>query len=392
MKLAIAFTNLGPYHLARLRALGRRLTSDGDELVVHEMASAERKYPWSTSRFDEPFTLKTLFPSRAIEDVSSSACASAMTRALHQDGPDAVAVVGYSRPESMAALRWAERRVRPAILLSESQECDAPRVWWKEAVKRSRVRRFTSALVGGPRHRSYLARLGMPPHRVALGYNAIDHEGYARRAGELRRKGRESVPSREYFLSVSRFAPEKNLIRLIHAYALYRSDADPARAWDLVLCGGGPLGSEIDGLTTRLGLDDVVHRPGFLQEVALAPFYAFASGFVLPSRSEPWGLVANEAAASSLPLLVSDRCGCAETLVPDLPGETGWRFDPDDVEGMAGAMASLAGLDKGERDAIGRRAEVVASAWGAERFAAGMIEALAMAEGESARATLEAVR
>lgn len=392
MKLAIAFTNLGPYHLARLRALGRRLSADGDELVVHEMASAERKYPWSAARFDEPFSLKTLFPDRAIEDLGSSACASAMTRALDEDGPDAVAVVGYARPESMAALRWAERHDRPAILLSETQECDAPRVWWKEAVKRSRVRRFTSALVGGPRHRAYLARLGMPPRRVALGYNAVDHEGYAARAAGLRLEGRKAVPRRDYFLSVCRFAPEKNLIRLIQAYALYRSDADPDRAWDLVLCGGGPLEAEIDALTKRLGLGDVVHRPGFLQEAALAPFYAFAAGFVLASRSEPWGLVANEAAASRLPLLLSDRCGCAETLVPDPPGETGWRFDPEDVEGMAGALASLAGLDEAEREAIGLRAQVAASAWGVNRFAAGMIEALAIANGESARATLEVVR
>ena len=31
---------------------GRRLAAEGDALVVHEMASAERKYPWSADRFD----------------------------------------------------------------------------------------------------------------------------------------------------------------------------------------------------------------------------------------------------------------------------------------------------------------------------------------------------
>ena len=392
IKLAIAFTNFGPYHVARLRALGTRLVAGGDRLIAHEMASRERKYPWGVERGDEPFEWITLAPDRVIEDLSASECSSAMSRALDRDRPDAVAVTGYARPESMAALRWAEKHRRPAILLSESQECDSPRVWWKEAVKRLRVRRFASALVGGPRHRAYLAKLGMPSRRVALGYNAIDHQGYARRARELHAKGRDAVPSRNYFLSVSRFAPEKNLIRLIHAYALYRADAEPARAWDLVLCGGGPLEAEIDALIAGLGLRDVVHRPGFLQEIALSPFYAFASGFVLPSRSEPWGLVANEAAASGLPLLISDRCGCVETLVPEPPGETGWRFNPNDVEGMAGAMATLAGLDQDEREAIGRRTEAVASAWGADRFAAGMIEALAMAKTYPIRTRLEAAR
>ena len=391
-KIAIAFTNFGPYHLARLRALGRCLNAGGGRLVAHEMASRERKYPWGIERGDEPFAWATLAPGRAIEDVSASECASLMTAALDRDAPDAVAVVGYARPESMAALRWAERRGRPAILLSESQECDAPRTWWKEAVKRLRVRRFASALVGGPSHRAYLARLGMPPERIALGYDAIDHQGYAARARVLRGRGRAGVPGGDYFLSVSRFAPEKNLIRLIHAYAFYRADAEPEQAWSLALCGGGPLEAEIDALITHLGLRGVVARPGFLQEDALAPFYAFASGFVLPSRVEPWGLVANEAAASGLPLLVSDRCGCVETLVPEPAGSTGWRFDPDDVEGMAGAMAALAGLDVPEREAMGRNAEAVASGWGADRFASGMIEALAMAESGSASPVVEAVR
>jgi len=379
MDLAIAFTNFGPYHLARLRALGARLSDDGGRLIAHEMASCERKYPWGVARGAEPFDWITLFPDRAIEDISASECAQAMTSALDRDQPDAVAVTGYVRPESMAALRWAETHDRPAVLLSESQECDAPRTWWKEAIKRRRVRRFSSALVGGPRHRDYLMKLGMPADRVALGYNAVDHGAFRSLAETARSRGDRCLigTDRDYFLSVGRFAPEKNLIRLIHAFAAYRADAEPDRAWDLVLCGDGPMASEIDGLVRHLGLKAWVHRPGFLQGRELATLYAFASGFILPSRVEPWGLVANEAAACAVPLLISDRCGCAGTLVTD---RTGRRFDPDDVEAMASSMASLAGLPPEERAGIGREAEKTAAAWGPDRFASGMFEALASAQ------------
>lgn len=382
MRLAIAFTNFGPYHLARLRALGARLRADGDELIAHEMASVERKYPWSVDRGDEPFTWRTLFPDQAIEDVAPSLCTAAMLRMLDEDRPDVVAVVGYVRPESMAALSWAEKHGRPAILLSESQRIDSPRVWWKEVVKRRRVRRFSSALVGGSRHRAYLESLGMPKSRTALGYNAIDHNGYARRARELREtSGHQAIElPRPYFLAVSRFAPEKNLIRLLHAFALYRADANPANVWDLVLCGGGEMEDQVDSLATHLGVKTAVHRPGFLGESELAPYYAFASGFILPSQVEPWGLVANEAAASGLPLLISDCCGCVETLIPDNQEPTGRDFDPNDIEEIAGSMAWLAGLDADERKQMGRQAEIVASRWGADRFADGMIEAVELAE------------
>ena len=387
MKLAISFMNFGPYHLARLRSLGQRLSNLGGTLIAHEMGAKERKYPWTVERGAEPFTWRTLFPDQIIEDVPASACSAAMCQALDEDRPDAVAIVGYFRPESLAALAWAERHDRPAILLSESQKMDAPRVWWKEAIKGRRVRRFSAALVGGPRHRDYLESLGMPRTRIVLGYNAIDHEGHRERVLKIRKsqERQDECRSRPFFLSVSRFAPEKNLIQLLHAFALYRSDADPDQAWDLMLCGGGELEGQIDSLSVHLGIKSAVHRPGFLSEEQLAPFYESASGFILPSRVEPWGLVANEAAASGLPLLISDRCGCVETLVPDTSETTGRRFDPDDVESLAASMAWLASLDVTERRMIGQRAERVASEWGAARFAQGMLDAVERASGGPVR-------
>ena len=70
----------------------------------------------------------------------------------------------------MAAARWARTRGLPAILMSESQAIDRPHVWWKELIKRQRLRLFDAAIVGGPTHRDYLVQLGMPAcaHRAGL--------------------------------------------------------------------------------------------------------------------------------------------------------------------------------------------------------------------------------
>ena len=46
MIFAVCFTNLGPYHLARLRALAGRLREHGDGLIAYEVAATERTYPW----------------------------------------------------------------------------------------------------------------------------------------------------------------------------------------------------------------------------------------------------------------------------------------------------------------------------------------------------------
>jgi glycosyltransferase involved in cell wall biosynthesis len=381
MHVAVCFTNFGPYHLARLRALGHALERRGWRLSALEVAGRERRYPWRVDAGAEPFDWVTLFPGSELEELSAIDCRRALIEWANAARPDVFGIVGYSRPECMAALRWARARGRPAVLLSESQAIDKPRVWWREAIKSSRVRRFSSALVGGPRHRDYLRALGMPADRIALGYNAVDNDRIARLAQEVRNARRSGPPARPYFLAVNRFVPEKNLIALLRAYAAYRAAVGPGAAWDLALCGDGPLREPIDALVDSLGLEAHVHRPGFLQEAALVPWYADAGAFVHASLMEPWGLVVNEAAACGLPLVVSDRCGCVETLVPEGGMETssGYRFDPTDPNMLTDRLRMVTEATPNERRRMGERARAIVADWGPDRFATGMLEAIALA-------------
>jgi glycosyltransferase involved in cell wall biosynthesis len=124
------------------------------------------------------------------------------------------------------------------------------------------------------------------------------------------------------------------------------------------------------------GCAEAVCRPGFLQVAELPRWYAHAGAFILSSLSEPWGLVANEAAASGLPLLVSRRAGCAATLVPDPPGTTGVHLDPSDIDDLAGSLAHIASLSPERLAEMGRRAAEVVSHWGPARFADGVLDAI----------------
>jgi glycosyltransferase involved in cell wall biosynthesis len=381
LKLAVCFTNYGPYHLARLRALADGLARHGGRLIAYEMAGSERTWPWERREADERFRRVTLFPGQELESVSHAECRRAFTDVLDRDQPDALALAGYVRPESIAGARWARRSGRPAVLMSESQSIDRPHVWWKELIKRRRVGRFDAAIVGGPTHRDYLVELGMPAERIAFGYNAVDNAFFAEQARAARNapEGRAGLPASPYFLSVCRFAPEKNLIRLIEAFARYRRAAKTG-PWDMVLIGDGPQAEEIASSIAASGCAEAIHRPGFLQADRLPTWYAHASAFVLASGSEPWGLVANEAASAELPLLVSAQAGCAATLVPDSPSATGARFDPFETDDITAKLCWMAGLPDHERRSMGIRAAKVVDAWGPERFARGMLEAVGLAQ------------
>ncbi len=95
------------------------------------------------------------------------------------------------------------------------------------------------------------------------------------------------------------------------------------------------------------------------------------------STTEQWGLVVNEAMASGLPVLVSERCGCASDLVK--PGANGFTFDPCDVEALAGLMERVAAMPDEQRRAMGGVSQCIIARWGPERFAEGLMQAVEVA-------------
>ena len=74
------------------------------------------------------------------------------------------------------------------------------------------------------------------------------------------------------------------------------------------------------------------------------------TAFVHASASEQWGLVVNEAMAAGLPVIVSERCGCAPDLVRE--GVNGLTFDPCDVAELAGLMERVAAMADWQRAAM----------------------------------------
>jgi glycosyltransferase involved in cell wall biosynthesis len=253
--------------------------------------------------------------------------------------------------------------------MSDSWDPGSRRRWWTERVKRRLVSLYASGLVAGAPQRQYLQRLGMPSQRIFTGYDAVDNAYFAAGADRARQTAstlrRQWGLPRHYFLSTCRFVSEKNLGRLLQAYAAYRSMTKPA-AWHLVLVGDGPLAPDLMRLRRELDLNESVHFMGFQPYDKLCAFYGLAEAFILPSVSETWGLVVNEAMAAGLPVLVSHRCGCAEDLVID--GYNGRRFDPDNPVAIRDALGWMASATR-DRPAMGRSSRQMIGRWSIQSFA-----------------------
>ena len=299
-----------------------------------------------------------------------------MFKALDEIAPAVVCVNGWSLPGSLESLAWCASRGVPAVVMSESTSHDSSRSWWKEAIK-ARLLSFASAvLAGGRLHAEYARQLGVPTFRVFEGYDAVDNVHFelgadAARQSDAALRAQLKLPER-YFLTCGRFEAKKNLARLMQAYSMYRSSAG-AEGWALVLAGDGVERPALEALARNLGIEETVHFIGARAYAELPIVYGLASAFVHASTTEQWGLVVNEAASAGLPLLVSERCGCAPELVR--PGVTGLLFDPYNVEAICAALTAMASPDTDQRK-MGEAARITAREWSPQRFAEGLAQAV----------------
>jgi glycosyltransferase involved in cell wall biosynthesis len=144
----------------------------------------------------------------------------------------------------------------------------------------------------------------------------------------------------------------------------------------LVLLGDGPLRPDLVRLISELGLQSCVLLPGFKQYDELPAYYALAGAFIHASTVEQWGLVVNEAMASGLPVLVSNRCGCAKDLVQE--NINGFTFDPNNIDQLSGLMVKIS-AGSFSRDAYGAASSRIIAGWNPDRFAQGLSQALQVA-------------
>ncbi|MBI5534514.1 MAG: glycosyltransferase family 4 protein [Deltaproteobacteria bacterium] len=146
----------------------------------------------------------------------------------------------------------------------------------------------------------------------------------------------ESAPEtpariRPYLLYAARLEhPGKNHLRLLRAYAQSAS----SKTHDLVLAGADwGAGDRIRAAVTELGLETRVAILGYVSREALVGLLRGADAVVAAGLFEGFGLQAAEGLAAGKPVAASN-CGA----LPDVVGELGALFEPDDEASIADAL------------------------------------------------------
>ncbi len=258
-----------------------------------------------------------------------------VTRAWKTDA-DIVVLPGYERPEYWAMLFTLMVRRKLRAVFCDSTAYDRPSTLTKTIAKRFFFAHCHGFFGYGIRSREYLMMHGADARNIFFRCQAaaLPPSYQPEQALSQRIESAPQAGESPRYLYVGRLSPEKGLDTLIQAFSIVKNTQTHAR---LVLIGAGPLKKDLEQLAEDCGVASSVDFAGSMGIEQLAEEYARATALVLPSTSEPWGLVVNEALSYGCPAIVSNICGCVPELIQE--GKSGFVFQANNIQGLAEIMA-----------------------------------------------------
>ncbi len=356
IRIALLTEIPAPYRLPLFNELA---AAPDVELNVLFLAAADPKRPYTLHASEMRFPHRILRGASIVRGGRWLVLNRGVKRQLQTFRPDVVIVGGWNQPAFWLARRYARRHNVPLVVWVESTARDQRSGSGPlERAKRSMISSCAAFVVPGRASREYLSTLGVASAQITVAPNAVDLSVFRDAVGAIR-ADRAAVRSergltRTTVLYVGRLDPEKGVDVLIDA--MRNADAD------LVVVGDGSQSAAL-----RQTAPANVRFTGWLDRDQLVPWFAAADVFALPSRSEQWGMVLNEAAAAGLPLVASAAAGASWELIDD--GVSGTRFEPGDPEVLWAALQPYL-ADAELREAAGRASAAQAAGHTATAWAA----------------------
>ncbi len=169
-------------------------------------------------------------------------------------------------------------------------------------------------------------KYGIDPGKVITVHNAVDQDMFSE-LKDVKRNLKEKIVT---FLG--RITFQKGPEYFIEAaYKILQKDKNVR----FVMAGSGDMLNKMIKRVAELGIADRFHFTGFLKGADIDRMFALSDVFVMPSVSEPFGIVPLEAMRSNVPVVISKQSGVAEIL------EHALKVDFWDVDAMADSIYGL---------------------------------------------------
>lgn len=254
---------------------------------------------------------------------------------------DAFLVLGWGLKSFWQAIRACRKLQIPVIVRGDSR-LGTTRSLLKRALKRFfyplLMRQFDACLYVGEESKKYYQAYGVDPKKCFFSPHSVDNERFGNESEKISKSEAKKILGldidKKHVLFVGKFIDIKRPVDVLQAALNLKQKQQPI---SIIFAGDGPLRSNLEIFAKTHHLD--LHILGFINQSELPNIYRAADVLVLPSETETWGLVANEAMACGVPIIVSDTTGCSVDLA--VAGKTGKVFPIGNIEALANAIHEM---------------------------------------------------
>ncbi len=260
-----------------------------------------------------------------------------LLKEIRKYNPDVILTSGYNDLALDLIVFLNKIKGKKTIFQTDTTYFDKQRNLLKEFFKRNLLKIFDYAFCVGTAQINYLKTLNFNIERIfKVSWYAVDSEQILAAFSESFAKRINTIEKlnlmNKNFIYAGRLSAEKNLKTLISAFKEVKNNG--GKDWGLIIVGDGADREELEKIVRVQNIPNVFFAGGvFWKDVP--KYYALSDVFILPSLSEPWGLVVNEAMICGLPVIVSEKAGSAELIKEN---ENGFIFNPNDKSGLISIM------------------------------------------------------
>jgi len=281
--------------------------------------------------------------------------------ALRRFAPDVVLTTGFN-PTHLFAFAYALANRKVHLAMTDGTDQSERKLTRVHRTIRRLIYRRTEAFIGASEgsirlYRSY----GVPEQRIFRSPLSVDNARF------MREKSGDATTD---LLFCGRMVDIKNPLFALDV--AHQCAMQLGRRVSICFAGSGPLEPLVRAKAAQVRASVDAKFSGFIQQSGLPGIYQAAKVFLFPTRWDPWGVVANEAAAAGLPTIISPMSGAAGELV--VHGESGYILELD-LAVWAQAAARLLG-DEALRSRMGLAATRRVQQFTYESAAEGIVEAM----------------
>jgi glycosyltransferase involved in cell wall biosynthesis len=262
---------------------------------------------------------------------------------IEKYSPNAILVFGWAFKSHLKIIRYFKNKI-PVYFRGDSTLLDRTN-WYKAFARFILLRWIYShvdyALYVGRNNKKYFIKYGLKEKQLIFALHAIDNNRFAnpdeKYTDEAIRWRRDlNILKTDMVLIFSgKFEPKKNPLFLLDI--LKNCDSDHLK---IIVAGDGIFENELREFAAK---DNRLIVLGFQNQQKMPVIYRLGDVFILPSvgPGETWGLAANEAMASGLAVMLSEKVGGAIDLIKE--DKNGIIFNPVDIKKCVSFIEELIG-------------------------------------------------